>query len=78
MISRLNSLSVLSNAISRCTSGACCCLIVCVLLSCYAHQVALIDREFAQLGCFQTDYELFFTLGVISGCPDRSEEQSSP
>ena len=27
-------------------------------LSCYAHQVALIDREFAQLGCFQTDYQV--------------------
>ena len=31
---------------------------LCVLLSCYAHQVALIHREFAQHGCFQTDYEL--------------------
>ena len=57
LISRLNSLSVLSNATSRCTSGACCSS-PCVHLSCYAHQVALIHREFAQLGCFQTDCEL--------------------
>ena len=33
-------------------------LSLCVLLSCYAHQVALIHREFAQHGCFQTNYEL--------------------
>ena len=31
LISRLNALSVLSNAISRCTSGACCSFTMCVL-----------------------------------------------
>ena len=30
-------------------------LSLCVHLSYYAHQVALIHREFAQHGCFQTD-----------------------
>ena len=33
-------------------------LLLCVHLSCYTHQVALIHREFAQHGCFQINYEL--------------------
>ena len=41
ILSRVNSLSVLSVVISRCTSGS--------------YQVALIDREFAQLAFLQTD-----------------------
>ena len=39
-----------------------------MLLSCFAHKVALIHREFAQHVSFQTDYR---------GFPDRSEEPSS-
>ena len=33
-------------------------LSLCVHLSCFAHLVALIHREFAQHGCFQTDYQV--------------------
>ena len=44
----------------------------------HVYQVALIDREFSQLGFLQTDLsELSITLEVTSGCPDRSEDQSS-
>ena len=31
---------------------------LCVHLSCFAHQVALIYREFAQHGWLQTDYQV--------------------
>ena len=33
-------------------------LSLCVHLSYYAHQVAVIHREFAQHGCLQTDYQV--------------------
>ena len=49
-------LFVLNDAISRCSSGACCSFTV--HLSNYTHQVALIHREFAQHECFQTNHEL--------------------
>ena len=48
ILSRVNSLSVLSVVISRCTSGTARSAISCL-------SGALIDREFAQLGFLQTD-----------------------
>ena len=40
----------------------------CVYLSCFAHQVALIHREFAQHGCFQTDYQVsLIDHGLVLG-----------
>ena len=66
LISRLNSLSVLSDATSRCTSGACWSFTMCAFE--LSRSSGWIHREFAQQGCFHTDYQV---------SPDRSEEQSS-
>ena len=73
-ISRLNSLSVLSNATSRCTSGTCC--------SFTLYALGLLRS----LGCPDPSWvcstrvssdklRASITLGVISGCPDLSEAQ---
>ena len=71
ILSRVNSLSVLSIVISRCTSGTSCRSILC-LSGCPDRSWVCSTRMFSD--------RLFWaliTLGVISGCPDRSEEQSS-
>ena len=57
LIARMNSLFVLNNAISRCSSGACCSFTVCALELLHSSG-CLIHREFAQHGCFQTNYKL--------------------
>ena len=75
LILRLNSLSVLNDAISRCTSWACCSFTVCA--------VELLRSS----GCpdpswvcstrvFSDRLRASITLGLISGCPDLSEAQS--
>ena len=56
-IARLNSLFVLNDAISRCSSGACCSFTVCALELLHSSD-CLIHREFVQHGYFQTNYEL--------------------
>ena len=67
-IARLNLLSVLSNGISRKTSGACCSFTVCAL------------DLLRSSGCPDRSWicSTWMFSDRLSGCPDRSEEQSSP
>ena len=53
LIARLNSLSVLNDAMSRLLQEQIV-LSLCVHLSCFTQQVALFHREHAKHGCFQT------------------------
>ena len=70
ILSRVNSSSVLSVVISRCTSGAACSATWC--LSGCPHRSWVCSTRISPDRLVWSP----ITPGVISGCPDRSEEQS--
>ena len=73
-ISRLNSLSVLGNATSRCTSGTCCSFTVYALG--LLRSLGCPDPSWVCSTRVSSDkLRASITLGVISGCPDLSEAQ---
>ena len=75
LISRLNSLFVLNDAISRCSSGACCSFTVCALE--LSHSSAFPDPSWVcSTRVFSDKLRTSITLNVISNCPHLSEAQS--